>query len=98
MEDHKVRLIDAEAFKRYVDCGHLRPPTEICFSEIDVVSMIDRQPAVDAVPVVRCKDCRHARHVLGYEGLKCVWCNRRQTVENEYGFCYNGEKMDGDEK
>ena len=70
MEEHKVRLIDAEAFKRYVDCGHLRPQTEICFSEIDVVSMIDRQPAVDAVPVVRCKECVYwtPRHVKMNDG------------------------------
>lgn len=63
MEEHKIRLIDAEAFKRYVDCGHLRPPTEICFSEIDVVSMIDRQPAVDAVPV------RHGRWLYDPDGM-----------------------------
>lgn len=31
----------AERVKRYIDVGHLRPPTEICFSELDVVSMID---------------------------------------------------------
>ena len=31
----------AEMVKRYIDVGHLRPPTEICFSELDVVSIID---------------------------------------------------------
>ncbi len=31
----------AERVKRYIDVGHLRPPTEICFSEIAVVEMID---------------------------------------------------------
>ena len=47
---------------------------------------------VDAVLVVRCKDCRHADQSTGYEGLKCVWCNERQTCEREDGFCYMGEK------
>ena len=31
----------AERFKRYIDVGHLRPPTEICFSELAVIEMID---------------------------------------------------------
>lgn len=53
-------LISRDAFKSYIDCGHLRSPTELCFSEMDVVRMIDKQPTVDAVEVVRCKDCVHA--------------------------------------
>ena len=48
LEVKNMRLIDADAFIRYIDCGHLRPPTETCFSELDVVRMIDKQPTVDA--------------------------------------------------
>jgi hypothetical protein len=54
-----TRLIDADALKEYIDCGHLRSPAEVCFSERDVVDLIDAQPTVDAVPVIRCKDCIH---------------------------------------
>lgn len=32
----------AERVKSYIDVGHLRPPTEVCFSELDVVRMIER--------------------------------------------------------
>lgn len=32
----------AERVERYIDVGHLRPPTEICFSELDVVHIIKR--------------------------------------------------------
>lgn len=46
-----MRLIDADALKEYIDCGHLRDPGELCFSEIDVVELIDTQQTVDAVPV-----------------------------------------------
>lgn len=42
-----TRLIDADALKEYIDCGHLRDPGELCFSEIDVVELIDAQPTVD---------------------------------------------------
>lgn len=46
----KQRLIDADALKEYIDCGHLRNPCEVCFSELDVVNLIDEQPTIDAVP------------------------------------------------
>jgi hypothetical protein len=47
------RLIDADALLAYIDVGHLRPPTEICFSELDVKNIVDKSPTLDAVPVVR---------------------------------------------
>ena len=56
-----ARLIDADALKSYIDCGHLRQPTETCFSELDVVRMLDKQQTIDAEPV------RHGR---------VVWKNR----------------------
>lgn len=43
-----MRLIDADRLKSYIDCGHLRPPTEVCFSELDVCNMIDKAPTVSA--------------------------------------------------
>ena len=55
-----LRLIDADALKAWIDCGRLRPPTEMCFSEVDVVRMLDKQPTIDAEPV------RHGR----WEGKK----------------------------
>lgn len=54
-----MRLINADSLKDYIDCGHLRPPTELCFSELDVCNMIDKRPTIDAVEVVRCKDCKY---------------------------------------
>lgn len=42
-----MRLIDADALKEYIDCGHLRDPGELCFSEIDVVELIDAQTTVE---------------------------------------------------
>lgn len=47
-----IRLADMDAFKNWIDCGHLRNPTELCFSELDVIRMIDKQPTVEAEPVV----------------------------------------------
>ena len=44
-----MRLIDADALKQYIDCGHLRPSTEVCFSELDVCNMIDKAPTAEVV-------------------------------------------------
>ena len=54
-----MRLIDADALIDFIDCGHLRNQLESCFSERDVVNMLEARPTVDAVEVVRCKDCKH---------------------------------------
>lgn len=51
------RYIDADKFIKWLDVGHLRSPSEICYSEGDVKVMIDMQQTADVVEVVRCKDC-----------------------------------------
>ena len=46
---NNMRLIDADAFdKRLVRLGAL-----------SIKSALDEEPTIDAVPVVRCKDCKH---------------------------------------
>ena len=66
------RLIDADALKEYIDCGHLRNPCEVCFSERDVVDLIDAQPIIDAEPVT------HGRWLKSKEsddkGASCSVC------------------------
>ncbi|MDO5339248.1 MAG: hypothetical protein Q4E78_03945 [Eubacteriales bacterium] len=39
-----MRLIDADKLIDYIEPGHLRQPGELCFSEIDVVNMINNTP------------------------------------------------------
>lgn len=92
-----MRLIDADVFKSYIDCGHLRPPTETCFSELEVVRMIDKQPAIDAEPV------RHGRWIetRNDEGrLIGIVCNQCHNADNPScipgRYCwFCGAKMDG---
>lgn len=47
-----MRLIDADKFIRWIDLGHLRHPSELCFSEVDVVNMINHQPTAYDVKAV----------------------------------------------
>ena len=50
---------------------------------------LDAMPTVDAVPVVRCKDCQH------YDGK---WCLLLDMVNSDMGdwFCAYGERKDGE--
>lgn len=60
--------------------------------------LIEEAPAVDAVPVVRCKDCIYSRPIDredSYEaffGEDSVWCTHRDSGEYGLGFCYCGER------
>lgn len=65
-----------------------------------VLRVVNDMPVVDAVPVVRCKDCIHR----GWE-LECPMCfdewdeNDIHTVDHttDDGYCHCGEKEKDDE-
>lgn len=61
-----------------------------------VVHHLDRQPTIDAVPVVRCKDCIHYvrsdENNANYCGLYCG----QTGILTEDNFCSYGERKDGD--
>ena len=97
MENEK-RLIDANKLIDFIDVGHLRHPGELCYSEVDVANILLHAPTVDAVEVVRCRDCKHAWiHPCGY-----VYCHRdgRNAYEMTFNldsFCSYGERKEGAE-
>ena len=80
------RLIDANRLIDFIDCGHLRNPLELCFSESEVVNMLDSAPTVPAETVVHCRDCRkrntprcNMTHNMG--GGRFLTCNE------DLGYC-----------
>ena len=42
-------------------------------AERTIIDQIDSAPTVDAVPVVRCKDCKHAKMTI--DGDLCKYCD-----------------------
>ena len=90
-----ARLIDANKLIDFIDVGHLRHPGELCYSEVDVANILLHAPTVDAVEVVRCRDC--AKHGL----FTCPICfieNKTLQFVNISPdfFCGEGERKEGD--
>ena len=78
-----ARLIDADKLIDFIDVGHLRHSGELCYSETDVANLLLHAPTVDAVPVVRCKDCKY---------FKTPLCQNENNYDN--WFCADGERKD----
>ena len=66
---NEKRLIDANRFLRETRFQEGVYPHKTLKMEIE------EQPTVDAVPVVRCKDCRH--------------CTKDENIIGAYGYCYH---------
>lgn len=56
-------------------------------------NLVKRQPTVDAVPVVRCKDCKHNPKL---EWLGCPMASLNEKQRPETAWCWKGEQKDGD--
>ena len=92
-----MRLVDAEEIvKRCEDVirhGVADNAGQHHISAECVMSVVKALPTVDAVPVVRCKDCKHHH----YSVCEIPYCDR---IDYGYGwkdedFCSEGERKDG---
>ena len=90
-----ARLIDADAMRQdWLENGE----NEYVYDTNAVLDSIDVQPTVDAVPVVRCKDCKHWwKAVESCTHDEC--CDGRQVVVTAppNHFCSYGERRSDDE-
>ena len=91
-----MRLIDADKLERQEYWGNER-----CFDYVDAED-IDNAPTVDAVPVVRCKDCKHYRNHPN--GLCYLHTEPKENARGHSGnavcvepddFCSYGERKEG---
>ena len=90
MENEK-RLIDANALKSEFDWLKSVVNESSKGEVMDVMQRIDNAPTVDAVEVVRCKDCKHYEWNL-FDG--CHVCIRLSKYVKEDFFCSYGEKRE----
>ena len=82
-----MRLIDADNLKDRFEAAIVPDAYKPSYSIAEILVEIDHAPTVDAVPVVRCKDCKYR----GKDGF----CEGRgwpiQLVPDD-GFCDRGER------
>ena len=100
-----MRLIDADRLNKPIYAeednitGSGMSYDEICgYNDgIDIAwNKINQAPTIDAVPVVRCKDC-----IRRYDTDECQMCflieGKYYEYTNENGFCDRGERKEGAE-
>ena len=92
-----ARLIDADALLDYFRNEH---------HESEVIEAVKDAPTIDAVPVVRCKDCKHYKSTLfcnfhKHRVEKIGTCTRYSfgwgpSMAKPGDFCSYGERKDND--
>ena len=92
MENEK-RLIDANALRTdtMAMCGVNEAVLENCYPYWQFNKAIVNAPTVDAVEVVRCKDCKK----VNVGGLS-LYCSLTGMPMDEDDFCSYGERKDND--
>lgn len=93
-----ARLIDADALKKAIMAEPWKEQINAVRLTVDYINIIiDEQPTVDAVPVVRCEDCKHA--YLTYDG-EVKYCEIFDKEEAVYlppsFFCAYGERRNNE--
>lgn len=80
------RLIDAYKLEDL-----LRSNSARYHNKDDIIAAIACQPTVDAVEVVRCKDCKKWLKVEP-SGTNCRYCAITKRIRLPYDFCSYGER------
>lgn len=84
-----MRLIDADKF--------ILALMDASLSSVDedtILDLVDSIPTVDAVPVVRCKDCKH--YALWADGRAMFHCDKHDCTMYDDDFCSYGERKEND--
>lgn len=90
------RLIDANALMERLERKKCEP-AKVRYTEgfNDAImrfrSMVHGAPTVDAVPVVRCRECKH--HEVFKNGVN-GWCNEHERPADVTYFCADGERRE----
>lgn len=90
-----MKLIDAD--KWLADIRKVAESIEYPMDYVhmsQIVSNVENAPSVDAVPVIRCKDCEEM--FIGARGDRLCWLMECQEVGEEDFCCWATRKKKGD--
>ena len=95
-----MRLIDADALG-VGRCSRDVLPADYCAGWNGLVRLLEKAPTVDAVPVVRCKDCKWFADNNDGDWFGCWLFQTIQIIPEDApkpdDFCSYGERKDGAE-
>ena len=100
--ESEKRLIDANAFLKDILTAGIGK-TIIEYSESDIGYMIRKRPTVDAVEVVRCRECKHwkpsgSKAGNSFSDMEYIGgCEFTNYYRTESDFCSYGERKEGAE-
>lgn len=83
-----MRLIDSAALG-VGRCSKDILPAAYCAGWNGLLNIINDAPTIDAVPVVRCRNCRHAWAVPSLPGE--MYCRMIGDITPPDGYCHRGE-------
>lgn len=90
-----MRLIDADTVKDILNndaYGMItKDGVELGISLEEALSVVDDCPTIDAVEVVRCKDCKH-RYISGNGTTRYYLCDFMDAQYEDDGFCHHGKR------
>ena len=85
-------LIDADKFEVYT---WVNKSSDYVDGDQSILEAIDIAPTVDAVEIVRCRDCKHymPQKKSAHWENRANYCNRIVTIKTQpYDFCSYGER------
>ena len=92
-----ARLIDADRALEVIRDQGIAHPHAYHLTNY-ATRILQEAPTVDAVKIVRCKDCKHYRpqKKSAHWENKANYCNRIVTIKVQpYDFCSHGERKEG---
>ena len=91
-----MRLIDADALEKFLQRLRRELPKESrdFFTRDEMIlnfqQYVHMQPTIDAVPVVRCNECKHySAPVVARDTGLCLWADRDELAAPD-GYCSHG--------
>ena len=83
-----MRLIDADEFLKRVDAEYLSDGFKSY-----VRTRVKKMPSIDAVPIIRCKDCIHSTSQVS-DDEDTYYCNAHYHGVHSLEFCNHGERKE----
>ena len=98
-----MRLIDADRLSEAIYDNVLAPYEEAVWAKEDCLAEIEAAQTVDAVPVVRCRECQHwkptgSKAGNSFSDMEYIGgCEFTKYCRRESDFCSYGKRKEGAE-